>query len=93
MAHSPSVSGKRVSRSHSTATGLATRVVRMLEKSGLITKVSKLIVSFDQHGLRLVAQEPSGRQDLYVSAPDRDALVAHLEAWCHETRLDCTVRR
>ncbi len=106
MAHSHSISGRRVSRSHTTATGLAVRIVRMLERSSLITKVSlavidarihakviKLTVNFDQRGLRLVAQETSARQELYVSAPDRDALVVYLERWCRENSLDCTIRR
>lgn len=106
MAHSHNVSGKRVSRSHTTATGLAARIVRMLEQSGLITKVSlalinarihakviKLTINFDQHGLRLVAQETAARQELYVSAPDRDALVAHIETWCKDHGLSYTIRR
>lgn len=106
MAHSHSVSGKRVSRSHTTATGLAVRIVRMLEQSGLITKVAlrlinpkggsfrkRLIILCEGHGLHVRALEPSVSQELYVSAPDRDALIVYLEHWCSENGLDCTVRR
>ncbi len=103
MAH---VTGKRISRSHTTATDLAERIARMLDQSGLITKVSltvidarahakviKVTVNFDLYGLRVTAQEPSARQELYVSAPDREMVIARIEKWCQDKQIKYIVRR
>lgn len=106
MARSGHATGKFISRSHTTVIGLAEDVAKMLDKSGLVTKVSlgkidgncgckvqKLIVSHDQFNLRLSVQHPPGKQELYVSASDRERVIACLTAWCRERGLDCTLRR
>lgn len=98
--------GKYISRSHTTTIGLSNDIALMLNKSGLITKVSlafisasygckvrKLGIVFDQFGLQLTVQQPPARQELYVSAPDRDALVAYIETWCKDQGLSYTIRR
>ncbi len=107
MAHKGGhTTGKYISRSHTTTIGLADDIALMLNKSGLVTKVSlgiidancgcktrKLIVSHDQFNLRLSVQHPPAKQELYVSATDRNKVVDSLVIWCRERQLDCTVRR
>jgi len=106
MSKRKSLSGRNVARSHTSVIELAQRVAHMLDRSGLITNVSldrinpkggssqkRLIVLREEHGLHVRVLEPSAAQELYVSAPDREQVIACIEAWCQGERLECIVRR
>ncbi len=106
MARTGHATGKHISRSHTTVIGLAEDLAKMLNKSGIVTKVMlgiidgncgckvrKVVISFDQFNLRLSVQQPPSKQELYVSASDREQVITHLETWCKEERIECAVRR
>ncbi len=106
MSKRKSLSGRNVARSHTTVTELAQRVAQMLDGSRLITNVSldrinpkggssqrRLIILREGYGLHVRVLEPSAAQELYVSAPDREQVIARIEAWCRSERLECLVRR
>lgn len=97
--------GKRISRSHTTAIPLASEVAIALDGSNVVTKIMlgiitarsgcktrKIIIANDQFNLRLTIQQPPSKQELYVSAPDRELAVMFLEKWCKENGIEYTVR-
>ncbi len=97
--------GKRISRSHTTAISLAGELALMLDASQVVTKVMlgiitarsgcktrKVIIANDQFNLRLTVQQPPSKQELYVSAPDREAAIARIIKWCNEKDIEYTVR-
>lgn len=97
--------GKRIARSHTTAISLASELALMLDASGIVTKVmlgvitarsgcktQKIIINHDQYNLRLNVQQPPTKQELYVSAPDRDKVIAVITAWCTTKDIPYTVR-
>ena len=97
--------GKRISRSHTTAIALASDVALMLDKSGVVTKVAlgiiiaragtktrKITILRDQFNIKLTVQQPPTKQELYVSSPDREKTISVIEAWCKTNAIECTVR-
>lgn len=97
--------GKRISRSHTTAIDLASELALMLDKSGVVTKVMlgiitarsgcktrKVLIVQDQYNLRLSVMQPPAKQELYVSAPDRTKAVEAITKWCIQKQIDYTVR-
>ena len=97
--------GKRISRSHTTAIKLAGDVALMLDKSGVVTKVAlgiitaragtrtrKVTILRDQFNIKVTVQQPPSKQELYVSSPDREKTIATIKEWCDQERIECTVR-
>ncbi len=97
--------GKRISRSHTTSIPLAGELATALDKSHIVTKVMlgiitarsgcktrKVIIANDQFNLRLTVMQPPSKQELYVSAPDRDLAISFLTKWCDENGIEHTVR-
>lgn len=106
MSRIGSVTGKRISRSHTTVIGLAEDLVKMLDQSKLITKVSlgvirgrcscrakRVIMVRDQYGLCITVLHPPFRQDFYVSASDREKVIEHIQAWCKTRLIECILRK
>ncbi|MEP7162982.1 MAG: hypothetical protein ABI747_04465 [Candidatus Moraniibacteriota bacterium] len=100
-----SVSGRKISRSHTTVTYLAKDVVQLLSVSNLVTKVmlsvlnpkagspkKRLIIRRVKHGLELAIIESDGKQTLYVSAPNREAVIVFLVAWADSKGLQYLCR-
>jgi len=104
MTSKHTATGHHISRSHKTVIGLAGDIALALNKSGIITKISlaiispnstrfkKLVLVRDQFGLRLSVHDPPAKQELYVSAPDREQVIACLQRWSKERNLKCIVR-
>jgi hypothetical protein len=99
------VTGKRISRSHTTAIDLAAELALFLDKSGVVTKVSlgiitaragcktrKVIIANDQFNLRVTVMQPPAKQELYVSSPDRTKTIVAIGDWCTSKDVEFTVR-
>lgn len=99
------ITGKFISRSHTTAIGLAGELAVMLDGSGIVTKIMlgiitarsgcktrKVIIANDAYNLRLTIQQPPSKQELYVSAPDREKVADIIKKWCEDKRLEYTIR-
>lgn len=97
--------GKFISRSHTTAITLASELALMLDASQVVTKIMlgiitarsgcktrKVIIANDQFNLRLTVQQPPSKQELYVSAPDRQVVIDTIAKWCDEKDIEYTVR-
>ena len=99
------VTGKFISRSHTTAISLAGELAITLDQSGVVTKIMlgvitagsgcktrKVIIANDAFNLRLTVQQPPSKQELYVSAPDREKVIEVISNWCKEKGLEYKVR-
>lgn len=96
-----SITGKRISRSHTTVTDLARLVASMLNNCDFVTKISlsfitvrggirtrKITADRDQFNLKVTVQEPSAKQELYVSSPDREKVIGELRQWCTKAGIE-----
>lgn len=97
--------GKFISRSHTTAISLASELALMLDGSQVVTKIMlgiitarsgcktrKIIIANDGYNLRLTVQQPPSKQEIYVSAPDRELVIEKIVEWCKNKNLEYTVR-